>query len=305
MRRGILLSTAATVVCGLLAAPALADVFVLATINKDKDIDVDETINVTKRISIFADVIRSVDKVAEADTVVNQANHDNEACGSCAEKFDHIFMSANGNTGITAVNQAAGNMNNQANVVTAAIDFPPRPGDGDGGPGDGDGDGEFPPGTGSFANAQSSVDQRQGVIRTPIYGDGDGDGDIVGYNTLQAGNIIKSVDILFREARIVDSFNHNLGVTHGNQAVGQMNNQANVLTLAAGLAGGVALAEADLGQEIANNTVNEAFAEKRAILAGSVNDNHGVVGLNQTAGNIGNQANVVAVGAAVHANALR
>jgi hypothetical protein len=87
-----------------------------------------------------------------------------------------------------------------------------------------------------------------------------------------------------------------------------MNNQANALSLAVSLeSGGVALAEADLGQINVFNTVHESDSDpatppligvhKSANISSSVNYNIGVVGVNQAAGNMANQGNVVSIAA--------
>jgi hypothetical protein len=117
------------------------------------------------------------------------------------------------------------------------------------------------------------------------------------------------VNIIFRDALIDTSINDNLGIVHVNQATGNMNNQGNALAIGVSLVGdGVALAEADLGQVNCNNTVFESDSEvstepgfginKTATITDSVINNQGVVGVNQTAGNMANQANVVAIAAA-------
>jgi hypothetical protein len=165
-------------------------------------------------------------------------------------------------------------MNNQGNVVSIAVDVI-DPGDGSNGtprPFDG------------FTDAQAHVDQKN-------------------FN-----NTVDTVNILFRDARIRNSFNLNQGVVHANQAPGNMANQSNAFSLAVSLArGGVALAEADLGQVNRNNLVKESDSRgrdqgdpgfiginKRAEILGSINGNTGVVGVNQSTGNMANQANVVA-----------
>jgi hypothetical protein len=57
----------------------------------------------------------------------------------------------------------------------------------------------------------------------------------------------------------------------------------------------VALAEADLGQETANNDVIEINSVKLDLILNSVNGNHGITNVNQSAGNMNNQANVVSI----------
>ncbi|RDD62665.1 hypothetical protein DRB17_05750 [Ferruginivarius sediminum] len=273
---------AGTAVLGVLgyAGAVQADVFVNATIDKVKTVNVNETINVDKFVNIDAFVDNNALKAAESLALVNQRNEDNEACTNCAEKQDIINDSFNTNSGLVTWNQAAGNMNNQANAISASVDnF--VPGDGDDG-----GDPESEP-TG-FAEAQASAEQ--------INGDRDGEG---------GANTVDSVNILFRDARLIASGNGNSGVLFLNQSAGNMNNQVNELSLAVAFADeGVALSEADLGQWTTGNFVGESDGSvpggdpagdginKAATINGSLNGNAGVIGVNQSVGNLANQGNV-------------
>jgi hypothetical protein len=144
-------------------------------------------------------------------------------------------------------------------------------------------------------------------------GDGNGGGTDHGFGHAQAHaeqdntyNLVDAVNLLFRDSLIDRSINGNLGIVHVNQATGNNNNQANGLAIGVALVGqGVALAEADLGQV---NTCNEVYESdsgggdfginKTATIVDSINGNQGVVGVNQTAGNMANQANIVAIAAA-------
>jgi hypothetical protein len=261
------------------APPASADVFVTATITKDKDITITETIHITKTVDIDAEVIIDVEKAAESDALVNQTNTDNHACTNCDEKTESITDSGNDNAGIMSVNQAAGNMNNQGNVVSAALDVERVPNDPE--------DPGAPAGSG-FAESQAAAEQ----------------------DNLE--NDVDTINLLFRDSTIEGSFNDNTGIIHANQASGNMNNQANVLSVAVSLLedndnDAVALSEADLGQ---NNTLNDNFESndgldpviginKSANMIGSVSGNFGIVGINQAAGNLANQANVVALSAVI------
>jgi copper chaperone CopZ len=231
-------------------------------------------------------VINSARKAAEADSFINQTNFNNKACENCAEKIDEILQSVNGNSGIVTVNQAAGNNNNQGSVLTAAIDdF-----------GDGTGNGGTN-GTGFFgyAEAQAAVDQRNGWVLNEEPGAHD-----------PAPNEVDSVAILFRESDIVDSINQNLGAVMVNQATGHMNNQANNIVLAVSFdgLGGVALTEAELGQETSNNISSESDVIKSVFMVDSVNGNKGVILVNQAGGNMTNQANVLSLGAAAVSGSL-
>jgi hypothetical protein len=264
------------------APPASADVFVTATITKDKDITITETITITKTVTIDAVVDIDVEKAAESDALVNQTNNGNEACTNCDEKIDVILGSGNNNAGVLSVNNASGNNNNQGNVVAVALDLrvglPP---------------GEEPPPpapstVGGFAEAQAAAEQ---------------------FNDF---NSVDSINLLFRTAQISGSFNDNHGIIHANNSAGNMANQANAFSVAVslittGAEDAVALSEADLGQSNTFNRVLESDAggtpfvgiNKLAQIDGSVIGNTGVVGINNTAGNMANQGNVVALAAVV------
>lgn len=267
----VILSLIAAV--GVLPAVAMADVVVTAEVNKTKDIQVTERIDIDKQAVIRARVSREVQKAAESQALVNQTNNNNEVCTNCDEKRDIIRDSGSGNSGVLTINQAAGNMNNQGSAVSIAVDVPRTPG-GTSIPNDPDE---------GFTNSQAHVDQKN------------------------FENLVETVNILFRDALIENSLNTNAGVVHVNQGAGNMANQSNAFSLAVSLAGGggVALAEADLGQVNARQVVRESDSvgdrsdpdftgiNKRADIIGSVNGNTGVVGVNQSAGNMANQANVV------------
>jgi hypothetical protein len=285
MRRTLL--AGAAVVLGLSAQSAWADVDVLATINKDKDVTVLEYIFKYKVAFILVDVDVIPNKAAESLALVNQTNKDNEACENCAEKRDELINSVGGvagNSGIVTLNQAAGNMNNQGNNLAVAVDFdrgvpgtpPPE---------------EQPPQAGDygFAEAQASTDQRNGSL--DVFPD--------------FSNTVDTINLFFRDALIENSINNNAGIVMVNQAPGNINNQANNIAFALSFAevSGVALSEADLGQVTINNVVlesNDGFdppigINKSANVVGSMSNNVGIVAVNQAAGNLSNQSNTMAV----------
>lgn len=248
----------------LAAVPALADVTVTAVVTKDKDVVVDENIAIYKDVNVIVDLERLLGKAAESNTTVNQRNTGDAACENCAEKRDIIGGAVNANTGIANVNQASGNMNNQGNVVSVAVD--PT-------------NGELPldPQAG-LAQAQTAAQQ------------------------INEGNRINSILILFRDTLIRGSVQGNRGIVGVNQSAGNINNQLNAATLGISLDGVIALAEADLGQANfgfgdsvdlnGTATITEFATNKTAIIDGSILGNRGIVGVNQTSGNLANQANV-------------
>ena len=184
--------------------PALATVTVFAEIFKTKDIFIEETITIDKQVFLFADVFVEVEKAAESIAIANQDNFENEACTNCDEKTDLIFNSFNDNDGVVDGNQAAGNMNNQGNAVSVAVDTrvgsPPENGDVV----------VFQEEPG-FAESQAHAEQQN-------------------FN-----NEVDTINLLFRDAAIIDSFNGNTGVVGFNQSPGNMNNQVNLASLAVAL----------------------------------------------------------------------
>jgi len=287
-----------TAIAGI-AAPAFADVDVTVSIAKDKTIVVDEDIVIDKDVNIDI-IIGDVEILepgtgnptglffliglgaAEAQALVNVENTDN------VETLEHVVYSADltgsmsGNTGITQFNQAAGNMQNQGNVVAAAV---VDTGD-------------------AFANAQAEVQQHNG--------DGPDEG--------AGGNVVNAKTSSFTASIGPGSLSGNTGIVQFNQDAGNNNNQTNAVALAAGVDNDgaedvlVALSEAALGQESSNNVVTEGGGTtlangdltnndatfKSATMDGALNGSTGaVIGVNQAAGNNANQGNVVSVAAFV------
>jgi hypothetical protein len=256
---GILLGV---MLCLGFTVPAMADVFVTATIDKDKDISVLEDIEIFKTIFVTVDVLAFPEGAAEAKALINQVNedqHDDEFGGEALNSVDpepdpDITNSMSDNTGIVGVNQASGHMNNQANVVAVAVTS-----------------------SRAFADAQASAEQR--MLRNSVDA----------FETVST-NVVEGSILL------------NTGIVGLNQASASVNNQLNAVALAAGLGDGlVALAETDLGQFNQFNQIEEGVEEGELIrsnlIINSINGNHGVVGVNQSAGVFNNQANMVSISA--------
>jgi len=288
MRKYLLLSGVAGLALSALigASTAVADVTVSATITKDKTVTVSESVLIDKVVNLDVVVNSAPSKFAESNAFANQTNVGNTVCENCAEKSDNLVNSVIGNNGVTSVNQAAGNLNNQGSALAASVDIetgPPPPPQ-VGGPG---GDG--------FAEANASAQQSNGA---PSEG---------------ASNIIDTINIVSRIGLIQGSINGNTGATFVNQATGNINNQTNLVSIAfSERAGGVALAESDLGQTNQNDLVEESAStnfsgntaqgvlvgiSKQATITGSVDGNTGIVGVNQGVGNFANQANVFSLAA--------
>jgi hypothetical protein len=245
---GILLGV---MLCVGFTAPAMADVFVFADINKDKDIFVLEEIFILKDIYVEVGVWAYPDGAAEAKALINQVNVEQDDFEDELNATNTMTGSVIFNTGIVGVNQASGHMNNQANVVAVAV-------------------------TGAltaFADAQASAEQRMDV-------DNEYDGDsvvstnsittsillnagIVGVNQASSsfnnqlnavavaaglgdglvalaetdlgqfniGNDVDNDDESVRSNFITNSINSNDGVVGVNQSAGVFNNQANMVSI--------------------------------------------------------------------------
>lgn len=273
--RKLLLGTAAAL--ALSAGPVWADVMTHADIDKERDKLVFELVVKIKLAAVIVLVQDRPEKFAESEVVVNQRNQDNSACENCSEKEDLLRNSGSDNSGITSINQSAGSMNNQGTAIAFSIDV-------------GGGVPDLPPGEGSgFAEAVAQAEQ------------------------INFANDVDTINILFRNAIIDTSGNDNTGVLYVNQAAGNINNQTNALSVAVSLVPGIALADSYLGQYNTGNTVDEVndatdgpgFVNKLAAIGGtgdgvgSFNRNMGILGVNQTAGNMANQANVVSLATAI------
>jgi len=217
------LTFALAVLTVAVAVPAVADVFVTATITKTKDIVVQESLTKTKFVEI--DVLAEIlpDGAAEVEAIVNVRNLGNVVDKNpdldifAVSRQVELTDSVQGNSGILGLNQDAGSMVNQANVVSLGVTVSPA----------------------SFTEAQAAADQ------------------------VNTENLVFRTELLFDfdnpdpAARIVGSINDNAGIVGVNQNAGNMNNQTNAVALAVGFGSQVALSEAALGQVNTTNAVEE------------------------------------------------
>lgn len=264
------IALAATLVAGAWAIPAAADVDVYATLYKQKDVTVVVDVTIEKDIVVTVDQDAVLDGAAQADVNINQENTENivdDAVDGESTNFlleldafigdgdDDTFGSVNDNTGIVGVNQDVGNMVNQANSVAFALTDS----------------------LASFTDAEAWAEQ------------------INSYNYSRQEEILEEDGDGFdadRTAAIEDSVNGNSGVVGVNQNAGNNNNQANGVAMAVGEGSHVALAEAALGQVNSWNQVVSIETVKTDLISNSVNQNTGIVGVNQTVGNNNNQGSV-------------
>ncbi len=254
---------ALTVLIVAVAVPALADVTVTTVITKEKDISVTETLTKVKEVFINVLTEDLLEGAAEVSAVVNVTNRENlvdrdtRLVGFNIERFATIEDSINTNSGVLGLNQDVGNMVNQANVVSVGITESPT----------------------AFTEAQAHVDQRNL------------DNDVF-QNELTFDPATPD-----RSATITGSISGNTGIVGVNQNAGNMNNQTNAVALAVGLNAIVALSEADLGQVNSGNRVEESATVKLDLIQNSISGNAGIVSVNQSSGNMNNQAAVVSFAA--------
>ncbi len=271
----------------LLASPAKADFTLYGDVDKNVDIYIWEGVFKLKLAAFLVLIVDNPEKVAKSQVVFNQRNQLNHACENCAEKLDLINNSIRNNAGITTVNQSAGNFNNQGNLVSVAWanvgEIPP-----------GTPPGQDPPANPNTGHANSQVAGEQ-ILGNGSAGFTDVDGRRVHVLESGNGNTVRTTNVPFRDARIESSVNDNNGITQVNQASGNINNQANGMSLAFTFYNGIALSDTALGQWNVGNNVDEQAVSKHALITGSVIGNTGVTQVNQTAGTLANQSNTVSL----------
>jgi hypothetical protein len=269
------------------ASQASADVNVAVSINKDKTINVDENITITDTVTIDVTAVLIGQGAAEAQALANVTNFNNTVT------LNHVSYNAvlgdgegpalSNNIGITQANQAAGNNQNQGNLVAAGVTAA----------------------TDTFANSQSEVDQSNGE----------------GSTNIQDSSMSASIDGSILNNTGVTQFNQDAG--NGNNQTNSVaiaaGIDANANSGAASSDVIVALSEASLGQANTFNRVVEGTGDPReqtdnpatatqklASITGSINNTlGGIVNVNQAAGNNANQGNLVSVAAFVNFSAAQ
>ena len=87
---------------------------------KDKDTYVTENIYREKAVFLQATVAPEVTKMSEALSMANQWTADNTMSEAYTRRTDTITNAVNNNTGLTILNQTAGDLNNQASSASGA-----------------------------------------------------------------------------------------------------------------------------------------------------------------------------------------
>jgi hypothetical protein len=228
---------------------------------------------------------------ADSEAVKNDLNKENYLEIGAATLKDDVCSSFTSFNGIGQNNLSAGSMNNQGNVVSVAA-------------------------VGS-AKAYASSLAAVGVTNTKneisityeaVVPDGNTWSFFPGYHD---DSVLKQTDSLKY------SFNHFNGIGQNNMSAGSLNNQNNVVSVAAGIVvypyvGGrdfgdlckdaVAVSGAELAMNNTHNRLCFDKAEFTNSVTSSFNNFNGIGQNNLSAGNMNNQVNVVSVAASVKVN---
>lgn len=290
MKKSLFLSTALLASAIAFSAPARADVSVDGYAEFEKDIVVWERSYSLYLVGIISYNTFRGSSAAESISATNQRNQDQVFLfdpvgdqGFTPPPRNNAYFAATltgsllRNAGITQVNQDVGQMVNQANNVSAAVNL-----------------------QAFFAESHAMVEQQNNNNRVTQRG------------TLPSQGLPNENSFALRRADILDSINGNSGVTQVNQNAGVANNQVNSVSLALSLgrntAGGttaVAISEADLGQWNTGNSVDEVNTIKVGRIIGSVRNNGGITSVNQSTGNMNNQSTVISFAGASSIAAFR
>jgi hypothetical protein len=110
---------------------------------------------------------------------------------------------------------------------------------------------------------------------------------------IQIGNAMKE-GLNPSVSMVRESFQSNRGIIGANQNTGNLNNQANVQVIAH-VSGEptIRLGEATVEQRLVDNTIVTSGAARKDLIENSFGGMVGIIGINQSAGNLNNQANVV------------
>jgi hypothetical protein len=228
---------------------------------------------------------------ADAEAVKNDLNKENELYIGAATLKDEVCSSFTWFNGIGQSNQSAGSMNNQGNVVAVAAVGSAK----------------------TYASSLAAVGDTNtknviSVTYEAVQPDGNTFSFLPGYH--REDPVLKQTDTLNY------SFNHFNGIGQSNQSAGSMNNQNNMVSVAAGIVvdpyvGGngfdfckdaVAVSGAELALNNTCNTFTVCKAEFTNTVSNSFNNFNGIGQSNQSAGNMNNQANVISVAASLKIN---
>jgi hypothetical protein len=327
MRKFFVVLTAFAFVMAM-GLPALADVFVYGTIDKDKDKYVYEDVDITKTHFVGVKQLVMPSSSAEAQALKNDVNQWNmvkereiEAVPAVDAEYDYndqleqytlepgtgteaipavkltkdaiIEMGTlDAASGIVSVNQSPGSINNQGNAASISYS--------DSAIGvrelvDAE-DGKTRFVGGAFLHAESSAELVNGGFM--MYREG---GAALSVNDANfdeecfwpVANFVDAIGST-RTDKIDGSLIGVSGIIGVNQSAGNINNQNNAASLSVG-DGIAALSEADLGMcNSGNKSIEEGTVTLDTLTGGALADASGIIGINQSSGCMNNQANVVA-----------
>jgi hypothetical protein len=260
------------VLLAALAVPALAqttDCNVNFDVSVDKDVYIRQNVYIDKDLDLKVSAWIDPDEWAECEVYKCDRNAGNKVF----EIFDPrmadkdfnqnlITNSFNDFTGIGQANQAAGSLNNQANVVAIAATS-----------------------AGAITDALGYSRDPQGLSHTEV-----------AVEQVNTYNELTSILVTHLDT-ISGSFNTFTGIGQVNQAAGFMNNQNNVVAISANLEGPgvVALNDTFLTQSNTNNQATFVAVNYQASITDSFVNFTGIGQVNQSPGSMNNQANIVSV----------
>jgi len=238
-----------------LAVPALADCDLDFTVDVTKTATVDKYVSIDKYFTFVVTAYIDPDALAECDVFKCDLNEHNKVDSYLGTYTDDLTCSFNNFTGIGQANQAAGYGNNQGNIVAAAI----------------------------VSTDKKVAAMTEVAVEQKSY-----------FNTLYS-----ELDYSFDT--ISGSFKEFTGIGQANQSAGHMNNQNNVVAISAGLTdrcgddGVVAANDTYLTQKNSANWAFPSYALNVNTVTNSFNNFTGIGQVNQAAGSMNNQANVVSI----------
>jgi len=264
LQRTKIVSCVLLLLVGAVVGPAWADVTVFVTVDKDKDVFIVERLDKFKTVTIRVFGEFFPDGAAEAEAIANVRNEDN--------RVDDNVGGTSTNFGIERDALIEGSVNENTGIVGVNQDV------------------------GNMVN-QANVVAVAVTDTSTAFADAQAAVDQVNQRNSSRQEEVLDVTNPDRTATILGSVNNNAGIVGVNQNAGNMNNQTNAVALAVGIGSQVALAESVLGQVNTGNTVLEVETLKVDRIADSISTNTGIVGVNQSSGNMNNQASAISFSA--------
>jgi hypothetical protein len=264
LQRTKMVSCILLLLVGAVVGPAWADLKVFVQVTKDKDVVIVERLAKFKfvTIGVFGDF--HPDGAAEAEALANVRNEDNTV--------DDNVGGTSTNFGIERNALIKGSVNDNTGIVGVNQDV------------------------GNMVN-QANIVAVAATDTRSAFTDAQAAVDQINQNNFSRQEERFDRNDPDRTSVILGSVNNNSGIIGVNQNAGNMNNQTNAVALAVGIGSQVALAESVLGQVNTGNRVFEVETFKEDRIAGSVNANTGIVGVNQSSGNMNNQASAISFSA--------